>query len=696
MCATAVMAGFGFFFWLITARLFTTEEIGLATTLISVMSLIATFSLIGFDAAFVRFLPTAEERNRKINTGFILVGITALILSSIFVFGIHFISPRLSFVQDHPIYGFAFVLACVLNALNVLTDSVFLANRQAVYTLVINALFSMSKMLLPFAFIGWGAIGIFSAAAGAQAIGLLLSLIALAWKFGYRPIFAVDWNVIGSVWRYSAANYFGGILGLLPATFLPIMITNSIGPHQAAYFYIAMMIGNLLYVIPYATARSMFAESSHDENALLTHMKSAIQIMLGILLPSIAVLLLGASLILGVFGAEYAEGSATFLRLLAITGIPVAVYTLYCAIFRVTKDLRSLLVANAIYSGSVLLFSYLFMDMGLYGIGLAWILGNTLAAIGSFFLYRFSHVQNHPTMVIDVTDLEEELPFGKKVSDLLYRIRIVFNAKRDYLRARLLGKKKLVVLSYPEIPNRYFHILYSILNRLGYQITNDPTAKADIVINFHDITFQPVDPVMEELKKKHTVINGNVTDISKERVEKIFTEVFGYSMEVDPRTHTGPYVQKSNQNTTHDGKVFTEPTEPKEGFIYQKLIDNQLGNEVVDIRVPIFGDIIPFVVLRYKDLDNRFDRTTRVHPVPTREQLTNEEVSKIIAFCKAYGLDCGELDVLRDNQDGRIYIVDANNTSGSPRPGRQISNRLFRQYLFGLSDAFERAFAKGK
>lgn len=44
MLSTAVQAFFGFFFWVINARLFTTEEVGIATTLISVMALIGTFS----------------------------------------------------------------------------------------------------------------------------------------------------------------------------------------------------------------------------------------------------------------------------------------------------------------------------------------------------------------------------------------------------------------------------------------------------------------------------------------------------------------------------------------------------------------------------------------------------------------------------------------------------------------------------
>ena len=46
-----------------------------------------------------------------------------------------------------------------------------------------------------------------------------------------------------------------------------------------------------------------------------------------------------------------------------------------------------------------------------------------------------------------------------------------------------------------------------------------------------------------------------------------------------------------------------------------------------------------------------------------------DELNKIHRFCAKIGMDYGEVDVLRDRDDGRIYIVDANNTpSGPPSP----------------------------
>ena len=37
-------------------------------------------------------------------------------------------------------------------------------------------------------------------------------------------------------------------------------------------------------------------------------------------------------------------------------------------------------------------------------------------------------------------------------------------------------------------------------------------------------------------------------------------------------------------------------------------------------------------------------------------------MAKILAVCREMGLDYGELDVLRDREDGRLYILDVNDT----------------------------------
>ena len=75
MLSTGVMAVFGFFFWMINARLYSAEQAGIGTTLISIMTLISSFSLLGLGNSLIKYLPTSDKKNKKINTSFTLVGL---------------------------------------------------------------------------------------------------------------------------------------------------------------------------------------------------------------------------------------------------------------------------------------------------------------------------------------------------------------------------------------------------------------------------------------------------------------------------------------------------------------------------------------------------------------------------------------------------------------------------------------------
>ena len=72
MLSTGLMAVFGFLFWIINAHLYPAEQVGIRTTLISIMTLISKFSILGLGNGLIGYLPTSERKNEKINTSFVL------------------------------------------------------------------------------------------------------------------------------------------------------------------------------------------------------------------------------------------------------------------------------------------------------------------------------------------------------------------------------------------------------------------------------------------------------------------------------------------------------------------------------------------------------------------------------------------------------------------------------------------------
>lgn len=677
IAATGVMAGFGFFFWLVNARLFTTVDIGLATTLISVMGMIAILSLSGFNAAFIRFLPLAKNKSDQMNTGLILVSITATVLALLFVLFVRAISPQLVFIQASPLIWIAFVVACVMNALNVLTDSIFLAGKQARYIFATDAISSFLKVLAPFLFIGWGAVGIFMAAAAAQTLSTALSIGLMIARFEYRPALVIQWNVITSVWRYCASNYLAGILNLIPVTLLPIIIINHLGAKPAAYYYIAMMIANLLYAIPFAVTRSLFVEGSHDETSLGAQTNKSIRVMAFLLVPSIAIICVGGGLILRVFGQSYADLALSFLQLLSISAIAVSAYSLVNAWFQVRQSIRSIIFVNVVYACSIIALCYLWLSWGLIGIALSWLVGNILAAAAGYCV----------------------LHFGQRIfikwDNLSHEQREIIACKIAFVRAWIRnGFKRETILFYPDRP-RIWHSLYPIVHTLGYRIVNDPRARCDVAVAFSDTTIRTDDEKLTAVEAQMRVINAWCRDISKAHVEKIFVEIFGYGLFIDPQKYEGIYVRKSDVNGVHDGVVYTECTAPENNYVYQRLIRNECGDGLVrDIRTTVVSGAIPIVLYRYKRISDRFDNTTHAEIIDVDAAFSKHEQELILKFCDRMGLDFGELDILRDNDDGRIYIVDVNNTPSGPRRGVHMQEADYDQFFSTLTGAFKESFAK--
>ncbi|MCD6213638.1 MAG: oligosaccharide flippase family protein [Candidatus Desulfofervidus sp.] len=56
-------AGFGFFFWMLAAKLYPKEDVGIATALISSMALLVLLSRLGLDQSLIRFFPERDKNS---------------------------------------------------------------------------------------------------------------------------------------------------------------------------------------------------------------------------------------------------------------------------------------------------------------------------------------------------------------------------------------------------------------------------------------------------------------------------------------------------------------------------------------------------------------------------------------------------------------------------------------------------------
>jgi hypothetical protein len=243
------------------------------------------------------------------------------------------------------------------------------------------------------------------------------------------------------------------------------------------------------------------------------------------------------------------------------------------------------------------------------------------------------------------------------------------------------------------VPDRphFRYTIWKFTQLLPLYICDDPVA-AETVLWWCDETRNSAAP---QGLSARPVVNGRCLDISKTRVEKVFREAFGYTMEVDPRTHVGPCVKKSNRNSTRETQLLRCPISALDGnFVYQMVIDNRVPGThlVMDYRLVIMGHTIPVAFRVYRPLSARFDGEEDVAAelVEVKEILTTAELERTFRFTDSIGLDYGELDVLRDDDTKRLYIVDANKTPFGPP--YKLSSSEKRIAIRKMADAFWHGF----
>lgn len=244
------------------------------------------------------------------------------------------------------------------------------------------------------------------------------------------------------------------------------------------------------------------------------------------------------------------------------------------------------------------------------------------------------------------------------------------------LRRATPGLRGPAIYLYPKAPNVHY-VIWPICHLLGLRRTDDPR-EAALAVLFDDRDFEDgadLDAAAAELERSAgvsgvPVLNVGCTDISKHTVGRVFEEVFGYPMSVDPVSHQGAAVEKSDANARHDGRIVQCPLPAAApDRAYQVLVDSRRDDGLVEhLRVPVVGNSIPLVYVKHVAIGERFAdrlaRPARVHDV--REYLSSDEVERIVTVCRRLGVDFGECDVMRDNRTRRLYVVDVGKTPYGP------------------------------
>ncbi len=386
---TVITSVLGVVFWILATHLYSPAEVGVGSILISTLVTIGGGAQFNFANVLNRFVPRAGGRAGKLIVfSYAIAGVASLAAAVVFVIFADRLAPGLAFLKDSPWQAGWFVGAAALWSVFSLQDSALAGLRQSVWVPVENSAYALLKIALL----------VFLAGAAATGFGLfvawtlpLIAIVAVINLFMFRVLLprharrpgAGESLAARTILNFFGWDYLGRLIFIAALGIAPILVLSYGGAIAAAHYYLAWTIAYSLYLVGRSMGISLLTESAIETERLPALVAdTVIQTVIPVTLVAIAIVM-GAPILMNLFGQSYAQGGTSLLQVLALSAIPWSLVTIFLAVARARGWLRAIAGVQvvtliiAIGVGAALLPS-----LGALGMGIGWLTAHSLVAIG--------------------------------------------------------------------------------------------------------------------------------------------------------------------------------------------------------------------------------------------------------------------------------------------------------------------------
>jgi O-antigen/teichoic acid export membrane protein len=339
IAAAVVSALLGFAFWTVAAHLFSQAAIGYAAATTSAMTFLGTIGMFGLGVLLIAELPKRAARANLVAAAMFAAGLGSLLIGVIFVLAAPHMSASLRNSDGSLIGGVVLVAGVVLTAATFVFDQASIALLRGGLQLARNVFLAAAKIVvLPAAaYVLHDQFG--NGIALSWVAGTVISVIPVAiwlrWT-GTRLIRRPDFGALRGKRKTVVAYNCLGLAFATPTLLTPILVTVLVSPSANGAFYVAWMMVSMLFLVPTNLSTVLFAVASSKPKALATKLRFTLAASLLVGLPGLAVLGLGAHVVLSIFGPGYVREAALPLSLLVVAYIPTIPRTHYIAVSRAT------------------------------------------------------------------------------------------------------------------------------------------------------------------------------------------------------------------------------------------------------------------------------------------------------------------------------------------------------------------------
>jgi O-antigen/teichoic acid export membrane protein len=376
MLNTGITGLLGVGYWLLAARHYPAVDVGRASAAYSAMNLLSGFTAFNLVGAMTRFIPQAGDGTaRLVLRAYAFSSVASILVAAVFLVGVgHFGASYTELAGFIP--GLIFTACIICWGIFTLQDGVLVGLRSAIWVPVENGTFGLVKIVL-----------LLALAASLPHEGIYVSWmlpVALSLPVVNGLIFA---RLVGpharltatrtpptarQISRFLAGDYTGAMCVLAVTALVPVVVAATIGPSVNAYFYMAWMIGGTLDLFAVNMASSLTVVGAFDEAAIAVNTRAALWRTMLVLVPTAAIVALGAPFALRLFGPEYAAHGAVILQLLAVATLPKALTEMYLGALRAQSRASRVALIQIIRAGMILVLVFTLTPViGTVGAGIA-------------------------------------------------------------------------------------------------------------------------------------------------------------------------------------------------------------------------------------------------------------------------------------------------------------------------------------
>jgi len=378
----AVQAVSGAVFWLVAARIDSTDDVGRATALFTSILFIAYLAGLGLQVSLARFAPGRDDESHAVFSW----GVLATVVSGTTVAAGYLLAVDTeatdALTRWHPVGGpVLFALGAVGAALTLIVDVRWMTVRR--WGLVLARITIVGIARFPLLLLPAGddhTVHLFAVAALPLVLTGVGGVLAMPWFSGQRHrLFPLPSSRRAAI-RYSAVNYVSTLAYQAPQFVLPVIVLLSVDPDTNAAFYVAWGITAIVLYVPMAIGQALLAEGGKDGAELRSQVRVALVLTTALMGVAAVVATVGRELVTVVYGDDYGDASR-ILPALVVCGLPWAITSVYLTEARVMHyHVPTVLITGTLTVAILVPALVLVPDDGVDGATRAFLVGNLVAA----------------------------------------------------------------------------------------------------------------------------------------------------------------------------------------------------------------------------------------------------------------------------------------------------------------------------